>query len=217
MGISAEPELVRSTDGTSIAVWRTGAGRPLLLVHGTTADHGRWAPVLPAFEEHFTVLAMDRRGRGQSGDAETYALEREFEDVAAVIEWADDGVFVLGHSYGGICALEAMLLVDRVDKLVLYEPPLGFVSSPPEVVANLDALLESGEHDELVAAFMRDVAGLTPDQVEHLRSPPCVAGTPCGGGHDRTRRAHQPRVRVLARPLSGGPRADAVPRGERQP
>src|SRR5688572_26807167 len=77
-------EQVISPDGTAIAVWRSGAGPPLVLVHGTTADHSRWAPVVPALEERFTVLAIDRRGRGRSGDADHYALERESEDVAAV-------------------------------------------------------------------------------------------------------------------------------------
>lgn len=78
-------EEVVSQDGTRIAVWRSGEGAPLVLVHGTVADHSRWAPVLPAFEARFTVLAIDRRGRGQSGDADDYALERESEDVAAVV------------------------------------------------------------------------------------------------------------------------------------
>jgi pimeloyl-ACP methyl ester carboxylesterase len=167
-----EPEFVLSADGTPIAVWRSGAGPPLLLVHGTTADHTRWAPVLPAFEAEYSVLALDRRGRGRSGDAASYEFEREFEDVAAVIEWAADGVFVLGHSYGGICALEAARLTTNVEKLVLYEPPLGFVSSAPDVVRRLETLRETGEHDELVRYFMLAVVGLAPDQVEHLRSLP---------------------------------------------
>ncbi len=167
-----EPEFVVSADGTPIAVWRSGEGQPLVLVHGTVADHTRWAPVLPALEARFCVLNLDRRGRGRSGDGETYALEREYEDIAAVVEWAGDGVYVLAHSYGGICALEAALLTDRMDKLVLYEPPLGFVKSPQQVVDQLDALLAAGEHDELVGAFMREVVGLPPDQVEHLRSLP---------------------------------------------
>ena len=100
----AGPEEVVSADGTPIAVWRTGEGPPLVLVHGAAADHGRWAPVLPALQERFTVLAMDRRGRGGSGDAEDYEIEREYEDVAAVVEWAGDGVDLLGHSHGGACA-----------------------------------------------------------------------------------------------------------------
>ena len=167
-----EPELVVSEDGTPIAVWRTGAGRPLVLVHGATADHTRWAPVLPALAARFTVLAVDRRGRGGSGDAPTYSIEREYEDVAAVVEWAGDAVFLLGHSYGAVCSLEAALLTDRIEKLVLYEPPLGFVGSPPEVVEELDALREAGEPEELVAFFMREVVGIPPEEIEFLRSLP---------------------------------------------
>ena len=64
-------ETLPSTDGTMIAYQRSSVGPPLVLVHGTTADHTRWAPVLPAFEQHFTVYVLDRRGRGGSGDAES--------------------------------------------------------------------------------------------------------------------------------------------------
>ncbi len=167
-----EPEQVVSPDGTTIAVWRAGDGPPLVLVHGSAADHSRWAPVLPALAERFEVLAIDRRGRGQSGDADGYAIEREFEDVAAVSEWAGEDVAVLGHSYGGICALEAALLTDTIAKLVLYEPPMGFLASPPQVVDQLHALLEAGRREELLVFFMREVAGLPPDQVELLRSLP---------------------------------------------
>ncbi len=167
-----EPEIVSSPDGTSIAVWRSGSGPPLILVHGAAADHKRWAPVLPALEERFTVLAMDRRGRGASGDGGDYALERENEDVAAVVEWAGRDVDLLGHSHGGVCALEAALLTDRLRKLVLYEAPVGYLQASPEVVERLEALLDAGERDELVAYFMREVAGLPPDQVELMRSLP---------------------------------------------
>jgi len=109
----------------------SGEGPPLVLVHGTTGDHGRWAPPLPALKEHFTVYSFDRRGRGESGDAPDYALAREFKDVVAVVESAGADVNLLGHSYGGVCALEAALLTDRISKLVPYEPPIGFVASPP--------------------------------------------------------------------------------------
>jgi pimeloyl-ACP methyl ester carboxylesterase len=165
-------EEVVSADGTPIAVWRSGEGPPLVLVHGAAADHSRWAPVLPALEERFSVLAIDRRGRGRSGDADDYALEREFEDVAAVVEWAGEAVSVLGHSHGGICALEAAMRTDWVGKLVLYEPPLGFLATPSHVVERLEALLEAGKRDELLVYFMREVAGLPPDQIELLRSLP---------------------------------------------
>lgn len=163
---------VVSKDGTQIAAWRSGDGPPLVLIHGAAADHSRWTPVLPALQERFTVFAIDRRGRGPSGDADDYALEREFEDVAAVADWAGEGVNVLGHSYGAVCAVEAALLTDSVRKLVLYEPPMGFLVSPPRVVHRLEALLEAGKRDEMLAFFMREVAGLPSEQVELLRSLP---------------------------------------------
>ena len=117
-------------------------------------------------------MVVDRRGRGQSGDRGDYAIEREFEDVAAVVESAGEEVAVLGHSYGGICALECALLSDGISKLVLYEPPMGFLESPPHVVDRLQELLEEGRRDELVSYFMGEVAGLPADQVELLRSQP---------------------------------------------
>lgn len=153
-------------------MWRSGVGPSLVLVHGTAADHSRWAPVLPALEEHFTVLAMDRRGRGRSGDAEHYEIAREFDDVVAVVDWAGDAVSLLGHSYGGVCALEAALLTEKVGRLLLYEPPLGFLQSPAGVVQRLGSLLEARQRDELVALFMQEVAGLPPEQVELLRRQP---------------------------------------------
>src|ERR671913_1467382 len=88
---------------TQVAYSRGGEGPPLVLVHGTAADHSRWAPVLPAFEQHFSICAVDRRGRGGSGDSEDYALEREFEDIAAVVDSIGEPVFLLGHSYGALC------------------------------------------------------------------------------------------------------------------
>ena len=168
----AEFEQIASEDGTPIAFWRSGSGPPLVLVHGAAADHTRWDPVVPALEERFTVLAVDRRGHGQSGDAEEYAIEREYEDLAAVVEAAGENVDVVGHSHGGVCAVEAALLTDRIRSLVLYEPPMGFLATPPEVVERLATLLDAGERDELVAYFMREVAGLSVEQVELLRTLP---------------------------------------------
>ncbi len=178
----AGPEEVVSADGTPIAVWRTGEGPPLVLVHGAAADHGRWAPVLPALQERFTVLAMDRRGRGGSGDAEDYEIEREYEDVAAVVEWAGDGVDLLGHSHGGACAVEAALLTDRVGRLVLYEAPMGYIKSAPEIVSRLEELLAAGERDELLAVFLAEVAGLPADQIALMRSLPAWEGRLAAAG-----------------------------------
>lgn len=169
---SQPPQLVASKDGTPIAVWEQGDGPPLVLVHGAAADHRRWAPIVPALAEHFRVLAIDRRGRGGSGDGDDYAIELEYEDVATVVDWVGAETAVLGHSYGGICALEAALLTDGIRRLVVYEPPMGFLASPPEVVHRLQELLDAGERDELVAFFMREVAGVPDHQVEAMRSLP---------------------------------------------
>jgi pimeloyl-ACP methyl ester carboxylesterase len=168
-------ETVTSKDGTPIACWRSGEGPPLVLVHGTAADHGRWRPVLPAFEERFTVCTVDRRGRGGSGDSEDYALEREFEDVAAVVDSLGESVNLLGHSYGALCALEAALLASNVRQLVLYDPGIEVAGQeiyPYEVIERLEVLLGAGDRDGVVATTMREVAGLSPETVEYMRSQP---------------------------------------------
>jgi pimeloyl-ACP methyl ester carboxylesterase len=173
-GVMAQ-ESVTSSDGTPIAYERSGAGPPLVLVHGTSADHTRWKPVLPTFEEHFTVYAVDRRGRGGSGDSGDYSIELEFEDVAAVVDSLGEPAYLLGHSYGALCALEASLLTRNICKLVLYEPPVrvvGEVTVPYEVVDRLEALLEAGDRDGVVATMLREVAEVPPEAVEHMRSLP---------------------------------------------
>jgi pimeloyl-ACP methyl ester carboxylesterase len=168
-------ETVTSKDGTPIAYWRSGEGPPLVLVHGTAADHSRWRPVLPAFEERFTVCAVDRRGRGGSGDSHDYMIEREFEDVVAVVDSLGEPANLLGHSYGALCALEAAVLTRNVRKLVLYDPGIEVAGQeiyPHEVIEQLEALLEAGDRDGVVATTMREVAGLPPETVEYMRSQP---------------------------------------------
>src|SRR5215207_2870061 len=172
---TAKAETVTSKDGTPIAYWRSGEGPPLVVVHGTSADHDRWAPVLPAFEQHFTVCAVDRRGRGGSGDSDDYTIEREFEDMAAVVDSIGEPANLLGHSYGALCALEAAPLTRNVCKLVLYEPPMDVTDeqiNPPGVVDRLEALLEAGDRDGVVATMLREVARVPPEAVEYMRSLP---------------------------------------------
>jgi pimeloyl-ACP methyl ester carboxylesterase len=168
-------DAVTSLDGTPIAYWRSGEGSPLVLVHGTSADHSRWKPVLPAFEEHFTVYAVDRRGRGGSGDSEDYSIEREFEDVAAVVDSIGEPVDLLGHSYGAVCALEAALLTRNARRLVLYEPGMNVTGEqiyPPGFIDRLDALLEAGDRDAVISTMFRDLVGMPQEEVVHLRSLP---------------------------------------------
>lgn len=168
-------EGVNSSDGTPIAYWRSGEGPPLVLVHGTAADHNRWAPVLPAFEQRFTVCAVDRRGRGGSSDSDDYSVEREFEDLAVVVDSLEEPVSLLGHSYGALCALEAALLTRNIQKLVLYDPGIEVPGEEiylREVIERLEALLRAGDRDGVVATTMREVAGLPPETVEYMRSQP---------------------------------------------
>jgi len=168
-------ETVTSSAGASIVYWRSGEGPPLVLVHGTAADHSRWTPILPAFEQHFTVCAVDRRGRGGSGDSGDYAIEREFEDIAAVVDSLEEPGFLLGHSYGALCALEAALLTRNVRKMVLYDPVMDVIGegiNPPGLVDRLEVLLVAGDRDGVVDTMLREVVGAPPEVVEYMRSQP---------------------------------------------
>jgi pimeloyl-ACP methyl ester carboxylesterase len=163
-----------SQDGTTIACERTGSGPPLVLVHGTSADHRRWAPVLPAFQRHFTVYACDRRGRGASGDADDYAIEREFEDIAAVVDGIGGPVDLVGHSWGALCSLEAASRAKNLRRLVLFEPPIpiGGPIYPPGVVDRLQALLDAGDREAVVTTFMTEVPRVPPDQLALMKTLP---------------------------------------------
>lgn len=176
-------ETVASGDGTPIAYERTGSGPPLVLVHGTAGDHTRWelGDVRPTLAGHHTVYAMDRRGRGGSGDAPEYDLEREYEDVAAVVDSIDEPAHLLGHSYGAICALEASLLTENLRSLILYEPPVPWEIVGPELfseqtVSEMEALLEASEDEAALVVFMRDLLELPEEQLTELRSAPSWQG-----------------------------------------
>jgi pimeloyl-ACP methyl ester carboxylesterase len=165
---------VISVDGTPIAYHRSGTGPAFLLVHGTTADHTRWDPIVSRFEPHFTVYTMDRRGRGASGDAPEYDIVREAEDIAAVVEAMGGPADVLAHSYGAVCALEGALLTDRIRRLVLYEPPIpvGLSQYPPEALARVEALIERSELEAATETFFREVVRMPAPAFEAYRQLP---------------------------------------------
>jgi pimeloyl-ACP methyl ester carboxylesterase len=164
---------VTSNDGTLIAYHRRGEGPSLLLVHGTTADQRRWAGIAPRLEQEFTVYAMDRRGRGGSGDGADYALMREAEDVAAVVRALEPPVTILGHSYGALCALEAALLTE-VHRMILYEPPipLGGTLYPPGVPARMQALIDGGQLEAALDLMLREVVRMPDHDLATYRQSP---------------------------------------------
>jgi pimeloyl-ACP methyl ester carboxylesterase len=171
---------VTSRDGTQIAYWTSGEGPPLVVVHGTTADHTRWRPLLPYLEPHATVHALDRRGRGASGDAPDYDVAREFEDVAAVVDAvaqaSGSAVDVLGHSYGGLCAFGGAALTSNLGRLVLYEgwpsPNPDQLALPPGVEARLDALLAEGNREAVLETFFREVVRMPEEEFAVYRGLP---------------------------------------------
>lgn len=173
---------VRSRDGTPIAVFEAGSDSPrppLILVHGATADHTTFRAVAPAFGRTRRLLAIDRRGRGASGDGTAYAIEREFEDIAAVAEDAAERfggpVDVLGHSYGGRCALGASLLTDAIRKVVAYEGapvPTGSSYRPDGLLERVRGSLARGDPDAALSGFLAGVVGMSDAELARYRAEP---------------------------------------------
>lgn len=176
---STPSRIVTSTDGTPIAVFSSGAGPAVVFVHGAAADHTTFRVVGPILAQQFTIHAIDRRGRGRSGDTRPYAIEREFDDVAAVAGAmaGDQGspVAVVGHSYGGRCALGAALLTDSIRRVVSYEgaptpPTIRYGDAAlAEELADLDL---AGRHEPLLETFLRRVVGMEDAAIAGYRADP---------------------------------------------
>ncbi|SFN87908.1 Pimeloyl-ACP methyl ester carboxylesterase [Actinomadura madurae] len=169
---------VTSADGTTIAYTAWGDGDPIVLIDGATAyrattpENAQTAELLAG---EFQVINYDRRGRGESGDTAPYAVEREFEDLAAIIEGAGGGrpATVFGWSSGGLLALNAVQAGVPVARLVLWEPPVIVDDSAPplpaDYVERLDAAVAEGRPGDAVALFMTAAAGMPEDAVAEMR------------------------------------------------
>ncbi|MDS0301093.1 alpha/beta hydrolase [Halogeometricum sp. S1BR25-6] len=167
-------ETVTSADGTLIAFERTGSGPPVVLVHGMGFDHTFWdlSSVRSALAAHYTVYAIDRRGRGGSGDTDEYDLECELEDVAAVVESIDEPVTLLGHSFGAVVALNAADRIDTLQGLVLYEPGISFEEGFPvmeQLLGTIRPLITDGEKEQALLTLLNTVRMPEPS-VKELRS-----------------------------------------------
>jgi pimeloyl-ACP methyl ester carboxylesterase len=213
-------KVVRSRDGTPIALFSSGAGPSVVLVHGAAADHTTFRVIGPSLAESNTVHAIDRRGRGASGDTLPYAIEREFEDVAAVAEaLANDRggpIDVVGHSYGGRCALGGALRTAAIRRVVSYEgapspPALRYGDSA--LAEDLAALDRAGRHQALLEAFLSRVVGMDADALAAYRADPVwplrvaaahtipreliAEGASGAAGLDALGQVHQPVLQVV--------------------
>jgi pimeloyl-ACP methyl ester carboxylesterase len=173
---------LQSKDGTTIAFDKRGEGPALILVDGamSTRASGSKPELARLLAQHFTVYSYDRRGRGASGDTTPYAVEREIEDIDALIDEAGGSAFVYGHSSGGCLALEAAVkLGDKVKKLAMYEAPYNDDPAAQkawgEYIKNLTEALASGRRGDAVALFMAYV-GIPAAQIEGMRRAPFWAG-----------------------------------------
>ena len=175
MAGTAERFDVTSRDGTKLVVWVRGGGPALILVHGSLMDHRRWDPVVAEFDGSVSTFAMDRRGFGASGDAPGYDIEREFDDVAAVVDAvaARTGgpVALWGHSYGANCAMGGAARSANVGRLILYEPSLG-LTYPPGTLDAIEQALAGGDPERAIVLLLTDVLGMSDAEVVAMKASP---------------------------------------------
>jgi pimeloyl-ACP methyl ester carboxylesterase len=169
-------EQVTSKDGTTIAFDRLGEGPAVILVSGGSVDRSSLAALADLLAQRFTVFNYDRRGRGPSGDTPPYAVEREVEDIDAVVEAAGGSAYLFGSSSGAALALEAARqLPNRITKLALWEPPYipeGFPRPPADTAQTFSDLVAAGKRGDAAEYFMAKVVGMPPEFVAQARSAP---------------------------------------------
>lgn len=163
-----------SRDGTAIAYERSGHGPPVILVMGAFNDRGTGAPLAEFLAPDFTVFTYDRRGRGDSGDTAPYAVEREIEDLDALIGEAGGSAAVFGFSSGAVLGLQAAAHGLAITKLALYDAPFDVDGHRPVVdhAARLAALVQAGRRGEAVEYFQAHVVGLPAEKVTQIRHAP---------------------------------------------
>lgn len=160
-------QTVDSTDETEIAYELEGDGPPLVLLHGGSGCRRHWDAFVPHLAGEFTVVRPDRRGRGDSGDGSDYSLQREVEDLRAVLGTLDDGAAVFGHSFGGLVALAAAE-APSIERLVLYEPALLVGDHRgDDLAARMARRLEAGDRKAAMRLFYEESS----DMADVTRAP----------------------------------------------
>ncbi|MQA86354.1 MAG: alpha/beta fold hydrolase [Streptosporangiales bacterium] len=170
---------VTSKDGTSIAYERQGGGPAVVLVGGGLDDGAENAPLAAELAAHFTVYNYARRGRGDSGDTPPYAVEREIEDIEALIDEAGGSAHLYGVSTGGALVLEAAAAGIAIDRLAVYEVPYSMADDWPqrwrEYVEELGAVLAEGRRGDALELFMR-LADSSEEDIAGARNSPYWPG-----------------------------------------
>ena len=170
--ITYEMKGIMSDDGTVVTCQESGEGSPLLIVHGISSVHHNWQFVANRLMNDFKVYVMDRRGRCQSGDHPEYSIEKEFADVAAILNSFDNPVYVLGHSFGGLCTLGASLLVSNVRELILYEPAIAFDPKGLAICDIMEFLLKSNQPEAALKLFMKQIVSMSDEEIEFAKNQP---------------------------------------------
>ncbi|HLV97425.1 MAG TPA: alpha/beta hydrolase [Ktedonobacterales bacterium] len=169
---------VLSKDGTPIAFDQSGVGEPLIVVGGVLGDRSQQAPLAALLSAHFTVFNYDRRGHGESGDTPPYAIEREIEDLDAIISEAGGSAFVYGTSGLGMLCLEAAArgLSAEIKKLAVWEPPYFLEGArpplPPDYREQLERMLAEGRRGDMIELWMTKAVGMPPEFVAQMRHAP---------------------------------------------
>ncbi|UJW30987.1 alpha/beta fold hydrolase [Saccharothrix sp. AJ9571] len=162
-----------SKDGTSIAYQHAGTGPTVILVGGGLDDGSENAALVPELARHFTVVNYARRGRGDSGDTSPYAVDREIEDIDALIREAGESAHLFGVSSGGALALEAAAAGLAIDRIAVYEVPYLIDDDAAqqwlEYVDRLTAALADGQRGDALELFMR-LAGSSDDDIAGARA-----------------------------------------------
>jgi pimeloyl-ACP methyl ester carboxylesterase len=171
---------VTSADGTAIGFDQLGAGPPLIMVVGAFNTRATTGPLAAALQDRFTVLNYDRRGRGDSGDTPPYSVEREIEDLDALIAAAGGSSAVFGYSSGATLALKAASHGLSITKLALYDLPFLVDDSHPRLPADLPEqlaeLVSAGRRGDAVELYQTKAVGIPEDVVAKMRHAPFRPG-----------------------------------------
>jgi pimeloyl-ACP methyl ester carboxylesterase len=164
-----------SADGTVVGAEVLGEGPPLLVIHGSTADRHRWAAVQDGLAESFRVHLMDRRGRGLSAqeNPDNYSIEREAEDIRALVEAIGGSVLVLSHSYGGASSLAAATDCPQIERMLVYEPALSTEAGPmndENAVVAIEEAVANGDREQTITLFYRRMLQQDDATIEALRA-----------------------------------------------